>query len=114
MVLSFKSKHIMKLKVKKHNTKPEKILLGDDIYILWLDGQESHISFFNLRDACPCASCIDEISGEKTLDPNSIPKDIHPLSSEYVGNYALRIQWSDKHDTGIYHFNTLRNFNNPQ
>ena len=98
----------MKLKVKKNNTKPEKILLAEDLYILWKDGTESHISFFKLRDFCPCASCIDEITGEKTLDTNSIPKDIHPLSSEYVGNYALRIQWSDKHDTGIYHFKMLQ------
>tara|TARA_Y100001970_G_scaffold294006_1_gene445732 strand:+ start:1094 stop:1402 length:309 start_codon:yes stop_codon:yes gene_type:complete len=97
------------LKVSKKN-KPEKILLGDEIYILWEDGHESRISFFDLRDACPCASCVDELSGEKTLDTNSIPPDITPLSSEYVGNYALRIYWSDKHDTGIFHFKMLRNF----
>lgn len=95
------------LKVKK-KAKPEKILLGDEVYILWQDGEESHISFFDLRDACPCASCIDELSGKKTLDTKSIPKDIHSLRSEYVGNYALRIYWSDSHDTGIFHFKMLR------
>ena len=96
----------------KKKTKPEKILIGEEIYILWQDGFESRIKFFDLRDACPCASCIDEITGEKTLDSKSIPKEITPLKSEYVGNYALRIYWSDKHDTGIFHFKMLRNFLN--
>ena len=101
------------LKVKK-KAKPEKIILGEDIYILWQDGYESHISYFDLRDACPCASCIDELSGEKTLLSNSIPKDISPLRSEYVGNYALRFYWSDKHDTGIFRYKMIRDFDNEQ
>ena len=99
------------LKVKK-KAKPEKIILAEDIYILWQDGHESHISYFDLRDACPCASCVDELSGEKTLDSNTIPKDIRPEKSEYVGNYALRVYWSDKHDTGIFHYKVLRDFEN--
>ena len=97
------------LKIKK-KAKPEKILLGDEVYILWQDGEESHISFFDLRAACPCASCIDELSGKKPLNTASIPKDIYSLRSEYVGNYALRIYWSDNHDTGIFHFKMLRDF----
>ena len=101
------------LKVKK-KTKPEKILMGDGMYILWQDGKESYISFFALRDSCPCATCIDEFSGVKKLDPKTIPNDIRPLRSEYVGNYALRIYWSDSHDTGIFHYKMLRAFNNSQ
>lgn len=93
--------------VRKKN-KPEKILLSDDLYILWRDGHESRYRFFDLRDACPCASCVDEISGEKTLDSSSIPKDINAESCEYVGNYALRMRWSDGHDTGLYNFRMLR------
>ncbi len=93
--------------VRKKN-KPEKILLSDDLYILWRDGHESRYGFFDLRDACPCASCVDEITGEKTLDSSSIPDDIHVESCEYVGNYALRIRWSDNHDTGLYHYRMLR------
>ena len=63
------------LKVKK-KAKPEKILMSDDMYILWQDGKESHIGYFELRDSCPCATCIDEFSGVKKLDSKTIPKDI--------------------------------------
>ncbi len=66
------------LKVNK-KAKPEKILLGEEVYILWQDGHESHISFFDLRNACPCASCVDELSGEKTLDPGNIPNHLAGL-----------------------------------
>jgi len=37
-----------------------------------------------------------------------VPKNVHALGSEYVGNYALRIHWSDGHNTGMYNFKTLR------
>ena len=78
------------------------------------DGKESHIRYFDLRDSCPCATCIDEFSGVKKLDPKTIPKDVRPLRSEYVGNYALRVYWSDSHDTGIFQYKMLRTFNNSQ
>jgi ATP-binding protein involved in chromosome partitioning len=51
---------------------------------------------------------VDEITGQKTLDSSSIAKDIHAQSCEYVGNYAIRIHWSDGHDTGLYNFKLLR------
>lgn len=94
--------------LKINQRKPEKILIGENLYILWKDGKESRHTFFELRDACPCATCVDEHTGEKRLNPNTIPADIHPRKSEYVGNYALRIYWSDAHSTGIYSFKFLR------
>ena len=95
------------LQIRK-KSKPEKILLGDDLYILWRDGHESRYRFFDLRDTCPCASCVDEITGKKTLDSSSIATNIHAESCEYVGNYAIRIRWSDGHDTGLYNYKLLR------
>lgn len=89
--------------------KPETILIRNDLYVLWKDGHESHYPFFMLRDACPCASCIDEITGEKRLKSSDIPPNIRIRSSDYVGNYALRINWSDGHNTGLYSFKFLRN-----
>lgn len=90
--------------------KPETILIGTDLYILWKDGKESHLSFFDLRNLCPCAHCIDELTGQKVLDPKTIPNSIRIRNCEYVGNYALRIFWSDGHNSGIYSFKQLRSY----
>jgi len=90
--------------------KPKDIVFGEDLAIEWRDGTVAHYPYFSLRDACPCASCVDELSGQKVLDPKSIPQDIHIVNAEYVGNYAIRVTWSDGHDTGIYSFRYLREF----
>ncbi|MCZ6556300.1 MAG: DUF971 domain-containing protein [SAR324 cluster bacterium] len=98
----------MALDLKKR--KPRDIVYADDLKIEWRDGVISHYPFLTLRDACPCASCVDELTGEKVLDQASISKDIHIKSADYVGNYALRIDWSDGHNTGIYSFRFLREY----
>jgi DUF971 family protein len=45
---------------------------------------------------------VDERTGVRTLDPQSIPEDIDIAGIEPVGNYAIRIKFDDLHDTGIY------------
>ena len=83
--------------------KPEKFLLQVDLYILCRDGRESHYKFHDLR----CASCVNELTGARILKPESVPQNVHASGSEYVGNYALRIHWSDGHNTGLYNFKHL-------
>jgi len=88
--------------------KAKDVVYAEDLAIEWGDGITAHYPFFYLRDICPCANCIDEISGAKILETGTIPKNIHMTKVEYVGNYALKITWSDGHDTGLYSFSTLR------
>jgi ATP-binding protein involved in chromosome partitioning len=79
------------------------------IEIDWGEGAEPQIlGLRSLRVACPCAACVDEMSGRRILDPSSIPEDIHAEALELVGAYGLRIRWSDGHGTGIYTFDFLR------
>lgn len=66
------------------------------------------IPSLHLRDACPCAGCIEEGTGRKILDTATIPADIRPLEVKPVGSYAVQIQWSDGHGSGIYSWETLR------
>ena len=76
--------------------------------ILWADGTIHQYSARNLRLACPCAACVEEMSGRAILDPETVKQDIEPRVVSSVGRYAIAIQWTDGHSTGIYHFNRLR------
>jgi ATP-binding protein involved in chromosome partitioning len=78
--------------------------------IVWSDGHESRYPVRDLRLACPCAHCIQEWTGEVMVKPELVPVGVQPLSLESVGNYGLRIAWSDGHATGIYTFERLRAF----
>ena len=78
------------------------------IQILWNDGPESVFSPKELRAACPCARCVNEMTGARTLDERSIPENIKTLAINPVGRYALQIVWSDGHATGLYGFDYLR------
>jgi ATP-binding protein involved in chromosome partitioning len=76
--------------------------------IQWADGAHSLLDVRALRLACGCASCVDEWSGEALLAPDSIPDDVAPIGIQSVGRYAIQIEWSDGHNTGIYPFERLR------
>ena len=79
-----------------------------ELHLVWPGGREVLIPAHSLRDQCPCASCIEEGTGRKLLDPARIPSDIRPLEVKGVGNYAIHIEWSDGHGSGIYSWGTLR------
>jgi DUF971 family protein len=65
---------------------------------------------------CPCAACKDQREAEATRPKTSLavlPESFvagNPtvVDAQLVGNYALKITWSDQHDTGIYSFQYLR------
>jgi DUF971 family protein len=76
--------------------------------ITWPGGQVDRHAFAALRAACPCANCVDEWTGARILDPATIPLEIKITAMQLVGNYALKIVWSDGHDTGLYTWKKLR------
>ncbi len=80
--------------------------------IEWADGAKSLYEVRELRLACGCAQCVDEWTGEGRLDRSSVPEDVHPISIETVGRYAIQIEWSDGHSTGIYPYDRLRELAN--
>jgi DUF971 family protein len=84
------------------------VTAAGDLRIVWPGGAEATVPAARLRDLCPCAGCVEEGTGRKILDASTIPADIRPLEIHAVGNYAIQIQWSDGHSTGIYTWQALR------
>ena len=83
--------------------------LGDSALIVtWNDGSRSTYDLRTLRLACPCASCVNEWTGEKMLRPAQVPEGVKPVRLFSVGRYALGVSWSDGHSTGIYAYDYLR------
>jgi DUF971 family protein len=81
---------------------------ADELEIVWRDEAVSRYTPRQLRLACPCAQCVEEWSGKKLLDPDSVADNILLLSTDLVGRYALTFKWSDFHETGIFSFDRLR------
>ena len=81
---------------------------GRALAISWQDGTETVLTPSELRIRCPCAACVDEMTGRRILRPESVPASIYPTAIHYVGRYALQFVWSDGHDTGFYTFDYLR------
>ena len=91
---------------------------GTGVVIEWKDGHTSTYSFPFLRDACPCALCDEERSnsGRKPGDPPKLAPGALPMfkaaakpnSAEPVGKYAIKFNWNDGHELGIYSWQFLR------
>lgn len=102
-------------------TTPIRLNLKKDqqLEIDWQDGHKSIYRISYLRSMCPCAQCKTvraEQQQRKTLLPILPGNYATPLSAvnaELVGNYALRIDWSDQHGSGIYSFQYLRDISPP-
>ena len=101
---------------------PEKVRVllteGKGMEIDWVDGHRSAWSFPWLRDACPCATCVEERKqdGRKVGQPKAKPAAVLPMytppakpaSAHAVGRYAIQFNWQDGHSGGIYSWDYLR------
>jgi DUF971 family protein len=99
------------------DTVPRRLHLDREkqLEIDWGDGQKSVFSLAYLRRNCPCASCkiLREEQAKPSLKLTILSSSsagsgpLRALKAELVGNYAIRIDWSDDHGTGIYSFEYL-------
>lgn len=76
--------------------------------VSWKDGHQGLLPFRHLRMACQCARCVHEITGELLIQSDAIPADIHAVELSLTGNYALKVRWSDGHDTGLFTWDRMR------
>ena len=85
------------------------IKVGDaEIIFHWPEGGSSKVSHRELRLSCQCALCVNELTGEKLIREERIPADIKPKEIFPLGNYAIGINWSDGHASGIYPYKSIR------
>ncbi len=70
--------------------------------LVWPDDTSNRLSYRLLRGSCPCASCVNEFTGERVFGPDRVSENIRPTDLSFTGSYALKITWSDGHDTGLY------------
>src|SRR5262245_55678382 len=92
----------------------ERLPAEQALRVVWPDGLEGRLPLINLRGECMCARCVDEVTGERIVDVDGIDRDIAIREMELVGNYALKIRWSDGHDTGLYTWKHLRTLSERQ
>ena len=80
---------------------------NEAIAITWEDGHTGVFSWGFLRGACPCVLCKRSHRG---VDIGSIEpvEGVWLVDWMPVGTYAIRLLWSDAHETGIYSFDYLR------
>jgi DUF971 family protein len=85
--------------------------IGDQLAIVWNDGEESYFDLEMLRRACPCAACggePDVLGNIARPHVNYNEKSFQLGGFDIVGGYALQPRWADGHSTGIYSFTYLR------
>lgn len=93
---------------------PQEMNLANDgktLVIKWQDNVEHIISAFNVRFRCPCAHCVDEITGVQLIKEEEIPPNVKILESVPVGRYGVKFAFDDPSpgaNTGIYTFTFLR------
>jgi len=86
-------------------------IIGHEVAIAWSDGTETYHESEKLRAASPSAANI----GERDILGNQYGgggakrfPGVVVTGFERVGNYALRFDFSDGHNTGLYSFDYLR------
>ncbi len=94
---------------------PEPIEVRNDrengrLVITWENEKKLQYPWDKLRNACPCAGCRGHSPGEVPA-PNVVGVGLLLISE--VGNDALRFEFSDSHNTGIYTWQYLYEIGEP-
>lgn len=76
--------------------------------ITWPIGTVQRLPYRFLRGHCRCAACVDEHTGRRIVGVEDVSPEVRPEKLAVSGNYALKISWSDGHDTGLYAWDYLR------
>ena len=65
-----------------------------------------------MRLKCRCARCEDEFTGGSLVQSDAVPDDVVPVGLSPVGNYAIGVNWSDRHSS-IFPYDYLISISSP-
>ena len=94
---------------------PEEIRLSkakDSLFVKFDNGYETTLTAELLRVESPSAEVQGHGSGQKTTPAGKANVTITAI--EPVGNYAIRISFSDGHDTGLFSWDILHDYGQRQ
>ena len=94
---------------------PEEIRLSkakDSLFVKFDNGYETTLTAELLRVESPSAEVQGHGSGQKTTPTGKANVTIGAI--EPVGNYAIRISFSDGHDTGLFSWDILHDYGRRQ
>ena len=90
-----------------------KLVAPDRLQIAWSDGEIRQYAVRDLRENCPCATCLEKRSSDEPAPMLQILRveETEPLritKMEPLGHYAYSIEFSDGHDTGLFTLELLK------
>ena len=94
---------------------PEEIRLSkakDSLFVKFDNGYETTLTAELLRVESPSAEVQGHGSGQKTTPAGKANVTIGAI--EPVGNYAIRIRFSDGHDTGLFSWDIFHDYGQRQ
>lgn len=75
------------------------------VTVVFDDGFGARFELLQLRRMCPCAGCHGAREQGRAVYSG---ESISVLDAELHGNWAISIQWSDGHNTGMFAWTYLR------
>ncbi len=79
---------------------------ASQLVLEWPDST-ARLPFRYVRGNCSCAHCVNEWTGARMVDEEAIDPKVSVEQMSLVGSYALKISWTDGHDTGLYTWERL-------
>lgn len=73
----------------------------------WSDGTQGQYRLSELQKNCPCANCVDEVTGERRAKSQRPDNDVRAIKIQSLGRYALKVQFTQGCSTGIYSYQML-------
>lgn len=86
-------------------------IIGPELAIAWEDGDESFLHAEILRRHSPSAENQGEVDILGHRHGGTAPRPypgVTLLGFDWVGHYAIRLRFSDGHDSGLYSWSYLR------